>query len=92
MENTFLVKRTEKFCHAHFEIAFFVEINSLDICKEDFIKKAKKNLLYFSYLKRSIDNYLLVRKFKMHSSQICIKCIQFYSRIDSYIEYTHQMK
>lgn len=34
----------------------------------------------------------MVCKSGMHPPQICIKCNRFYLRIDSHIEYTHQLK
>ena len=52
----------------------------------------EKSVLLQSYLIRSIDYYSLVCKSNLHVLKICIKCHQFYSRTDSHLEYTHQLK
>ena len=52
----------------------------------------EKSALFHSYLIRYVDYYSLICKSPKHSPQICIKCNRFYLRIDSHIEYTHQLK
>ena len=89
----FLIEKNRMFLPCPFQNCFFCGDKLFRHLQSRHHKMSKeKSALFHSYLIRYVDYYSLICKSPKHSPQICIKCNRFYLRIDSHIEYTHQLK